>query len=292
MKEVITITALSECRNGEVCIIGYTSEKELEVFYAKKDVVPHLVYKGDMVAIEFEKLENEPKKVVRVEEWRIINVKERLIKIIDECIAENKRKTEELNNFLGRYELAESGIRKAKEKAAKELKEFIARKIKEIETIYDQAIEQLDDEEQRELERRNNSLEFQQLIREKAEILRKSDITKIDTNVLREYIKEFKNYPVAIVLLSSGHSGKEERVKILDCLPEDNRGERQNRMNNSRSDVIAAINGLVEFNERGNKTRISMVECCKDYINHQAEDFSIPSEAVWTAMNSSKTQRI
>lgn len=292
MKEVITITALSECGSNQVCLMGKTPKNEIEVFYVEKDVISHLVCQGDIVTIEFEKLENEPKKVVKVEEWRIINVKERLIKIIDECIAENKRKAEELNSLLGSYELSEAGIRKAKEKAGRELREFIARKIVEIEKIYDQAIEQLDAEEQRELERRNNSLEFQQLLREKAEILRRSDINEIDTDVMREYLKEFKNYPVAIALLISTHPGKEERVKILDCLPEDIRGERQKRMNNSRNDVTAALNGLVAFSEKGNNTRLSMVESCKDYINHQAEDFSIPSEAVWSAINSSKAQRL
>lgn len=48
-------------------------------------------------------------------------MKERLIKIIDECIAEQQKKIRELNAFLGKYELSESGIKNAREMLSSKL---------------------------------------------------------------------------------------------------------------------------------------------------------------------------
>ena len=64
---------------------------------------------------EYDKKDKGIQTIINVEKW-ISNMKERLIKIIDECIAEQQKKIRELNAFLGKYELSESGIKNAREK--------------------------------------------------------------------------------------------------------------------------------------------------------------------------------
>lgn len=64
-------------------------------------------------------------------------------------------------------------------------------------------MKQLDEEERNEVEKKNNSLQFQQIMHEKAGVLKLLDCSKIEGHVLADYLKEFQNYPVAMELFRS-----------------------------------------------------------------------------------------
>jgi len=294
MKENIIIFSCTDLGNDRLHIVGKNEKKEIECFYTDKNMIPdyYLVCKGDKLIIEFDEKERGVKTIKGVEKWRISKMNERLIKIIDECIAERQKKISELNAFLGKYELSEAGIKNAREKMAEELKKYISGKVTEIQRLFEEKIKQLDDEEQREIEKKNNSLEFQQIMHKKAGILKLFDCAKIEGHVLENYLKEFQNYPVAVELFRSICINKENYAAVIEHLPGDTRGERQDRMKKSKADVTACLEGLVEFETRGNNSQIAMIESCKSYIEHQAEDFSIPSEVVWGSMNNANVQNI
>jgi len=293
MKQKITINSCAELSNNRFYIIGTNEKKEIECFYGDKNTIPdyYLMCKGDNLIVEYDKKEKEGRTITSIEKWRISNMNERLVKIIDECIAEQQKKIRELNAFLGKYELSESGIKNAREKMAGELKKYIVGKIAEIHRLFDEKIKQLDDEEQREIEKRNNSLEFQQIMHKKASVLKLFDCAKLEGHLLKDYLKEFQNYPVAVELFRNVCINKDNYAAVIEHLPGDTRGERQNRMRNSQADTTACLEGLIEFDARGNNTQIAMLESCKSYIEHQAEDFSIPSEAVWSLMNNANVQK-
>lgn len=292
MKQKITINSCIELSNNQLYILGTNEKKEIEGFYADKNMIPdyYLMRKGDNLIIEYDKKEEEGRTITSIEKWRISNMKERLIKIIDECITEQQKKVSELNAFLGKYELSEAGIKKAREKMVEELKQYIVGKVNEINRLFGEKIKQLDDEEQKEIERKNNSLEFQQIMHKKAGVLKLFDCAKLEGHVLKDYLKEFQNYPVAVELFRKVCINKENYATVIEHLPGDTRGERQDRMRNSQADTTACLEGLVKFDVRGNNTQIAMVKSCKSYIEHQAEDFSIPSEIVWGSMNNSNVQ--
>lgn len=294
MKENIKISSLQDLSNDRLHIVGTTEKNEIECFYTDKSMIPdyYLLRKGDNLIIEYDKKEKGVQTIISVEKWRISNMKERLIKIIDECIAEQQKRVSELNAFLGKYELSESGIKNAREKAADELKKFITGKVAEIRQLFAEKIKQLDEEERSDVEKKNNSLQFQQIMHEKAGVLKLLDCSKIEGHVLADYLKEFQNYPVAVELFRSCCVDKANYATVIGCLPEDTRGERQDRMRKTQADTTACLEGLIEFDTRGSNTQIAMVENCKEYINHQAEDFSIPSETVWSTMKSSKAQNV
>ena len=294
MKENIKISSCTESGSDRIHIVGTTEKNEIECFYADKSMIPdyYLICKGDNLIIEYDKKERGVQTIISVEKWRITNMKERLIRIIEECIAEQQKTVRELNAFLGKYELSESGIKNAHEKRTEELKKYIAGKVAEIRQLFEEKIKQLDEEERNDLEKKNNSLQFQQIMNEKAGVLKLLDCSKIDGNVLRDYLKEFKNYPVAVELFRSCCVDKTNYAAAIGCLPEDTRGERQERMRRTQADTTACLEGLVEFDTRGSNTQIVMVESCRDYIKYQEEDFSLPSEAVWGALKSSKAQNV
>lgn len=294
MKENIKISSCTDLGNDRLHIVGTTEKNEIECFYTDKSMIPdyYLLRKEDNLIIEYDKKDKGVQTIINVEKWRISNMKERLIKIIDECIAEQQKKIRELNAFLGKYELSESGIKNAREKAADELKEFITGKVAEICQLFAEKIKQLDEEERSDVEKKNNSLQFQQIMHEKAGVLKLLDCSKIEGHVLADYLKEFQNYPVAVELFRSCCVDKTNYVTVIGCLPEDTRGERQDRMRKTQADTTACLEGLIEFDTRGSNTQIAMVENCKDYIKHQAEDFSVPSETVWGTMKSSKAQNV
>lgn len=294
MKENIIIASCTDLGNERLHLVGTNESNEIECFYTNKNMIPdyYLMCKGDTLIIEFDEKERGVKTIKGIEKWRISNMKERLIKIIDECIAEQQKKIRELNAFLGKYELSESGIKNAREKAADELKKFITGKVAEIRQLFAEKIKQLDEEERSDVEKKNNSLQFQQIMHEKAGVLKLLDCSKIEGHVLADYLKEFQNYPVAVELFRSCCIDKTNYAAVVGCLPDDTRGERQDRMRKTQADTTACLEGLAKFDTRGNNTQLAMIENCKDYIKHQAEDFSIPSETVWGTMKSSKVQNV
>lgn len=294
MKENIKISSCTELGSDRIHIVGTTEKNEIECFYADKSMIPdyYLICKGDNLIIEYDKKERGIQTIISVEKWRITNMKERLIRIIDECIAEQQKRVSELNAFLDKYELSESGIKNACEKNVEEFKKYITGKNAEIHQLFEEKIRQLDDEERNDIEKKNNSLEFQQIMHEKARVLKMLDCSKIEGHVLTNYLKEFKDYPVAVELFRSCLVDKTNYASIFGCIPEDTRGERQDRMRKAQADITASLEGLVKFDTRGSITQIAMVDSCKDYISHQAEDFSIPREAVFSAMKRSKGQNV
>ena len=294
MKENIKIYSWQDLSNDRLHIVGTTEKNEIECFYTDKSMIPdyYLLRKGDNLIIEYDKKEKGVQTIISVEKWRISNMKERLIKIIDECIAEQQKRVSELNAFLGKYELSESGIKNAREKVAEEFKKYIAGKVAEIHRLFEEKIKQLDEEERSDVEKKNNSLQFQQIMHEKAGVLKLLDCSKIEGHVLADYLKEFQNYPVAVELFRSCCVDKTNYATVIGCLPEDTRGERQDRMRKAQADTTACLEGLAKFDTRGNNTQLAMIENCKEYIKHQAEDFSIPSETVWGTMKSSKVQNV
>lgn len=91
MKGKIKITSLKLCDGNEreFCLIGYMESGELEVLYGKVSILQNLfIGSGDTVNIEYIPEENKPKEIEKITKWRIGNMKEKLIKIIDECIME------------------------------------------------------------------------------------------------------------------------------------------------------------------------------------------------------------
>lgn len=294
MKENIKISSCTDLGNDRLHIVGTTEKNEIECFYADKSIIRdyYLICKGDNLIIEYDKKEKGVQTIISLEKWRITNMKERVIRIIEECIAEQQKTIRDLNAFLGKYELSESGIKNARDKKAEELKKYIAGKVAEIRKLFEEKINQLDEEERKDLEKKNNSLQFQQIMNEKAGVLKQLDCSKIDGNVLRNYLKEFNNYPVAVELFRRCCVENANYSSIIGFLPEDTRGERQDRMRKTQADTTACLEGLAEFDTRGSNTQIAMINSCREYIDYQAEDFSIPSETVWSKIKSSKTQKV
>ena len=210
----------------------------------------------------------------------------KLIKIIDECMEENQRKVRELNSLLEKYELSENGIKNAKEKASAELKQFIESRITEVEKLLEQAVEQLDAEEQKEIDRKNSSLEYQQLLSVKAGILWRIDISKVPADGLREYLKEFENYPIGIEILQNCaiNNNSSTSLEVVNILPDNNIGERQERMKKAKAEIISMLNEFLDFDVRRNVSLKAIADNCKEYLQYQTEDFSLPTEKVWELM--------
>lgn len=83
----------------------------------------------------------------------------------------------------------------------------------------------MDEEERNEVEKKNNSLQFQQIMHEKAGVLKLLDCSKIEGHVLADYLKEFQNYPVAVELFRAAALIRKIRPLSLDAfrmIPEEN----------------------------------------------------------------------
>ncbi len=94
-------------------------------------------------------------------------------------------------------------------------------KVAEIRKLFEEKIKQLDEEERSDVEKKNNSLQFQQIMHEKAGVLKLLDCSKIEGYVLADYLKEFRNYPVAVELFRSCCVDKTNYTTVIGCLPED-----------------------------------------------------------------------
>ena len=129
---------------------------------------------------------------------------------------------------------------------------------------------------------------LQQIMHEKASDLKLPDCSKVEGDVLADYLKEFNNYPVAVEPFRNCCTDKENYLCIVVYLTEDTRRVRQNRMREVQNSAAKCLEGLARIDVRGNSTQPAIVESCKNYTKHQTEDFSISLEEVWGEMGSSK----
>ena len=286
MKDNIRITSCVELKENRLYIIGNNEKNEIKCFYADKNIIPNyfLIYKGDSLTVEYEERESGDPTITSVKKWSMKNMKDRINKIIDECVAMQQKAVKDLNAFLGKYELSDSGIENAQKRAAEELNNYIDEKKAEIHRIFDEKIDQIDEEEKKALEKKNNSLQFQQIMNEKARVLKMLDLSKVKGHILQDYLQEFQDYPIAVELFQNCCLDKSNRAIFIGVLPRDTRGERQGRMRDAEADIISCLENLKKFDARGNNTRISMIMSCKEYIKYQADDFSTCNEDVWRMM--------
>jgi len=88
----------------------------------------------------------------------------------------------------------------------------------DIEKMFDDQIEKVTAEERNEQQRRNTSLEYQQLLLTKAEIL-KNAVAGMNPNDIYEYVKEFENDPQAIAVFSAILSEYNQNLSIKAAKP-------------------------------------------------------------------------
>lgn len=210
-KAVVKINTVN--RKGKY-ICGLTNEKNVDVFYYKKQLEEstpdfRFIDAGDCVEITYTTEEKKPKEITKIEKWSVNDMRNKIIKIINESIALADKTKKEYLEVCNKYSLTEEGKKDERNKAVERISGEMAQKTEEGLKLFNKRIEEINNEEQNRLNRKNASLEYQQMIVEKATVLEMiGDIKELPSEYLKQYLQEFENDPVAILVMQSSLKGK------------------------------------------------------------------------------------
>lgn len=270
-------------------ILGYVNGKDSNIFYYNSqfpETVPffRFIGAGDCVEITYTSEENKPKEITNIEKWSVNDMRNKIIKILKEAMALSDKTRKDYVAICNKYSLTREGKTEQRQKAINKMAGEMARKTEEGLKLFDKRIEDINQEEQRELDRKNTSLEYQQMITEKATVLEMiSNLEEIPYEYLKRYLQEFENDPVAILVMQSSVKGA--GLNVFAAIPQNNLGVRQKKLTQSRDEFEGAMKLLGLIDDTNDISKNTVVENYISYLENQNDDFSIPEEEVWAAMN-------
>ena len=270
-------------------ILGYVNGKDSDIFYYNKEfpeTVPffRFIGTGDYIEITYTSEEKKPKEITNIEKWSVNDMRNKIIKIIKEAMVFSEKTRKDYAAICNKYSLTEEGKTEQREKAINKIAGEMARKTEEGLKLFDKRIEDINQEEQKELDRKNASLEYQQMINEKATVLEMiSNLEEIPYEYLKRYLQEFENDPVAILVMQSSTKGA--GLNTLAAIPQNNLGMRQKKLTQLRDEFEDAMKILSLIDDVNDLSKRATVEPYISYLENQNDDFSIPEEEVWAAMN-------
>ena len=226
----------------------------------------------------------ERKKILSIENWRVTDMKNKIIKILKEAIELSDKTRKEYAAICNKYSLTKEGKADQREKAINKIAVEMARKTEEGLRLFDKRIEDINQEEQKELDRKNASLEYQQMITEKAAVLEMiNNLEEVPYEYLKQYLQEFENDPVAILVMQSCVKGA--NLEILAAIPQNNLGMRQEALRQLKDEFKESMILLGQIDDVNDISKNTVIENYISYLENQNDDFSIPAEEIWDAIN-------
>lgn len=270
-------------------VLGYVNGKDSDIFYYNKEfteTVPffRFIGTGDYVEITYTSEEKKPKEITNIEKWSVNDMRNKIIKILKEAMVLSDKTRKDYAAICNKYSLTEEGKTEQREKAINKIAGEMARKTEEGLRLFDKRIEDINQEEQKELDRKNASLEYQQMINEKATVLEMiSNLEEVPHEYLKQYLQEFENDPVAILVMQSCTKGA--GLEILAAMPKNNLGMRQEALRQLKDEFKESMILLGQIDDVNDISKNTVIESYISYLENQNDDFSIPVEEVWAAMN-------
>lgn len=270
-------------------ILGYVNGKESDIFYYNKEfpeTVPffRFIGTGDYVEITYTSEEKKPKEITNIEKWSVNDMRNKIIKILKEAMVLSDKTRKDYAAICNKYSLTKEGKADQREKAINKIAGEMARKTEEGLKMFDKRIEDINQEEQKELERKNASLEYQQMITEKATVLEMiSSIEEVPHEYLKQYLQEFENDPVAILVMQSCVKGA--NLEILAAIPQNNLGMRQEALRQLKDEFKESMILLGQIDDVNDISKNTVIENYISYLENQNDDFSIPAEEILEAIN-------
>ena len=241
-----------------------------------------ITYKEENVKKSFTDEKEERKKILSIENWRVSDMRNRIIKILKDAMELSDKTTKEYVAICNKYSLTSEGKTEQRQKAINKIAGEMARKTEEGLRLFDKRIEDINQEEQKELDRKNASLEYQQMITEKATVLEMiSNLEEVPHEYLKQYLQEFENDPVAILVMHSCAKGA--GLEVIAALPHNNLGTRQKILRQLKDDFEEAMKNLNLIDDVNNLSNHAIAEDYLSYLEYQNDDFSIPRDEVWEA---------
>ena len=243
-----------------------------------------ITYKEENVKKSFTDEKEERKKILSIENWRVTDMKNKIIKILKEAIELSDKTRKEYAAICNKYSLTKEGKADQREKAINKIAVEMARKTEEGLRLFDKRIEDINQEEQKELDRKNASLEYQQMITEKAAVLEMiNNLEEVPYEYLKQYLQEFENDPVAILVMQSCVKGA--NLEILAAIPQNNLGMRQEALRQLKDEFKESMILLGQIDDVNDISKNTVIENYISYLENQNDDFSIPAEEIWDAIN-------
>lgn len=285
-KAIVKIITLNR---EDMFILGRVNKKDSDVFYYNKEFPENVPFfrfigAGDCVEITYTSEEKKPKIITNIQKWRVNDMRNKIIKILKEAMELSDKTRKDYVAICNKYSLTREGKNEQRQKAINKIAGEMARKTEEGLKLFDKRIEDISQEEQKELDRKNASLEYQQMITEKATVLEMiSDLEEVPYEYLRRYLQEFENDPVAILAMQSSVKGAS--LNVLAAIPQNNLGVRQEKLTQLRDEFEDAMKLLGLIDDINDISKNTTVESYISYMKNQNDDFSIPEEEIWAAMN-------
>lgn len=243
-----------------------------------------ITYKEENVEKSFTDEKEERKKILSIENWRVTDIKNKIIKILKEAMTLSDKTRKDYTAICNKYSLTKEGKADQREKAVNKIAGEMARKTEEGLGLFDKRIEDINQEEQKELDRKNASLEYQQMITEKAAVLEMiSNLEEVPYEYLKQYLQEFENDPVAILVMQSCVKGA--NLEILAAIPQNNLGMRQEALRQLKDEFKESMILLGQIDDVNDISKNTVIENYISYLENQNDDFSIPAEKIWDAIN-------
>lgn len=243
-----------------------------------------IIYKEENVKKSFTDEKEERKKILSIENWRVNDMRNRIIKILKDAMELSDKTTKEFVTICNKYSLTSEGKTEQRQKAINKIAGEMARKTEEGLRLFDKRIEDINQEERKELDRKNASLEYQQMITEKATVLEMiSNIEEVPHEYLKQYLQEFENDPVAILVMQSCTKGA--GLEILAAIPQNNLGMRQEALRQLKDEFKESMILLGQIDDANDISKNTVIESYISYLEKQNDDFSIPAEEIWEAIN-------
>lgn len=285
-KEKIKISTIN---HEGMNLVGYANKKGLDVFYFNRQLkidCPNFKFigPGDHVEITYTGGDGQPKEIINIEKWSVNDMRNKIIKIIKDAIDLSEKTRGEYAEVCNKYSLTEEGKADERKKAINKIAGEMARKTEEGLQLFDKRIEEICQEEQTELNRKNASLEYQNMIVEKATVLEMiADIKELPPEYLKQYLQEFANDPIAILVMQSSVKGT--GLEVIASLPQNNLGLRQEALRNAKAEFEEIIKNLSVIDDVNDLAKRTLAESFVNYMECQNDDFSLHIEEVWDKMN-------
>lgn len=273
-------------------MMGYTGRGavDIDIFYhdqKTREECPFFKFigAGDLVRIAFKRGTQNEKIITNVTEWRVDKMRERVIKILKDAIEYTDKVRTEYTTLCNKYSLTREGKETERLKAVNKIAGEMARKTEEGLTLFDKKIEEISREEQKELNEKNTSLQYQQMITEKAMTLETlgENIEKIPAEYLRQYLQEFANDPVALMVMESSMKGL--GMKVFGILPPNNLGARQKILTQAKGSFETAMENLALIDDAHDMSKSAATNNFLAFLECENDDFSKPIEEVWDEVN-------
>lgn len=244
-----------------------------------------ITYKEENVKKSFTDEKEERKKILSIENWRVSDMRNRIIKILKDAIELSDKTRKDYATICNKYSLTREGKETERLKAVNKIAGEMARKTEEGLTLFDKKIEEISREEQKELNEKNTSLQYQQMITEKAMTLETlgENIEKIPAEYLRQYLQEFANDPVALMVMESSMKGL--GMKAFGILPPNNLGARQKILTQAKGSFETAMENLALIDDAHDMSKSAATNNFLTFLECENDDFSKPMEEVWNEVN-------